>query len=122
VVAIYAVHWPSEWSSLAELWQGYAISDDGFGNYKLPLLYLAMLLPLTLSGGGRLSLDHLIATRRSTAVAASSGNTAWGLVLLAIGVPLSLLLPWVGAFLTLVGIALMAKPQPRAFLAGVASA
>jgi putative oxidoreductase len=48
VVAIYAVHWPSEWSNLAELWQGYAITNDGFGNYKLPLIYLVMLLPLML--------------------------------------------------------------------------
>jgi putative oxidoreductase len=60
IVAMAAVHWPSEWSSLAELWQGYAITDQGFGNYKLPLLFLVMLLPLVLQGAGRLSLDHLV--------------------------------------------------------------
>jgi putative oxidoreductase len=60
VVAIAAVHWPAEWSTLAELWQGYSITDHGFGNYKLPLIYLAMLLPLILQGAGRSSLDHLI--------------------------------------------------------------
>ena len=60
IVAIQAVHWPAEWSSFAELWQGYAITDDGFGNYKLPLLYLAMLLPLILNGAGRLSLDYAL--------------------------------------------------------------
>ena len=60
VVAIYAVHWPSDWSSLSELWQGYAITDDGFGNYKLPLLFLLMLLPLVLNGAGRFSVDHLL--------------------------------------------------------------
>src|SRR6202008_721556 len=59
VVAIYAVHWPSDWSSLADLWQGYAISNEGYGNYKLPLIYLGMLLSLMLKGAGRLSLDQL---------------------------------------------------------------
>ena len=59
IVAIDAVHWPAAWSSLAELWQGYAITDKGFGNYKLPLLFLLMLVPLVLNGAGRLSLDHL---------------------------------------------------------------
>ena len=42
VVAIAAVHWPEHWSSLSELFKGYRIIDeneDGFGNYKLPLLY-----------------------------------------------------------------------------------
>lgn len=61
IVAIQAVHWPADWSSLAELWQGYAITDDGFGNYKLPLIYLVMLLPLIFNGAGRLSLDHALA-------------------------------------------------------------
>ncbi|GFE82672.1 hypothetical protein GCM10011487_46720 [Steroidobacter agaridevorans] len=60
VVAIAAVHWPAEWSTLAELWQGYSITDHGFGNYKLPLIYLVMLLPLILQGAGRASLDHLL--------------------------------------------------------------
>lgn len=63
VVAIAAVHWPAEWSSLAELARGYAISDEGFGNYKLPLIFLVMFVPLLLTGPGKLSLDHLIAQR-----------------------------------------------------------
>lgn len=58
VVAIAAVHWPSHWSGLAELAQGYAITDQGFGNFKLPLIYLVALLPLLLKGAGQLSLDH----------------------------------------------------------------
>lgn len=58
IVAIQVVHWPAEWSSFAELWQGYAITDNGFGNYKLPLIYLVMLLPLVFNGAGRFSLDH----------------------------------------------------------------
>lgn len=63
VVAIAAVHWPSEWSSLTELWKGYAISDTGYGNFKLPLLFLLMLLPLIFQGGGKLSLDALLSQR-----------------------------------------------------------
>ncbi|MNN98987.1 hypothetical protein D3C81_2185180 [compost metagenome] len=57
LVAIAAVHWPAHWSSLAELALGYSISDKGYGNYKLPLIYLVALLPLLLKGAGRFSLD-----------------------------------------------------------------
>ncbi|MFJ4345672.1 DoxX family protein [Pseudomonas sp. NPDC089401] len=63
VVAIAAVHWPAQWSSLAELAQGYAITDQGHGNFKLPLIYLVALLPLLLKGSGRLSLDYWIKAR-----------------------------------------------------------
>lgn len=61
IVAIAAVHWPDQWNSFGELLKGYAISDKGFGNYKLPLMFLVMLLPLLCSGPGKVSLDHLIA-------------------------------------------------------------
>lgn len=63
VVATAAVHWPAEWHTLAELIKGYAITDDGFGNFKLPLLFMAMLIPLILYGPGKLSLDAWIARR-----------------------------------------------------------
>lgn len=62
IVAIAAVHWPADWNTLSELWQGYRILDsegDGRGNYKLPLLFIVMLLPLVFNGAGKLSLDHL---------------------------------------------------------------
>ena len=62
-VAILGVHWPESWSSLAELWKGYAISNDGFGNYRLPLLFLAMLIPLVFTGAGKLSVDHWLSKR-----------------------------------------------------------
>jgi putative oxidoreductase len=65
VVAIAAVHWPDGWHTLAELWQGYTIIDKGFGNYKLPLLYLLMLASLLLSGAGRLSVDAWLERRLS---------------------------------------------------------
>lgn len=60
LVAIAAVHWPSQWSTLAELAQGYSITDHGFGNYKLPLIYLVALLPLLLKGAGIFSVDAVL--------------------------------------------------------------
>jgi putative oxidoreductase len=63
IVAISGVHWPAEWNSLAELWQGYANKDKGFGNYRIPLLFIAMLFPLVFAGGGKLSLDHILTKR-----------------------------------------------------------
>lgn len=61
IVAIAAVHWPAEWSSISDLLTGYRITDkagDGFGNYKLPLILLVMLLPLLFNGAGKLSVDY----------------------------------------------------------------
>ncbi|MOA20379.1 hypothetical protein D3C78_1408200 [compost metagenome] len=63
LVAIAAVHWPAHWSSLAELAQGYSISDKGHGNYKLPLIYLIAAMPLLLNGAGRFSVDALVRRR-----------------------------------------------------------
>ena len=62
-VATASVHWPQEWNSFGELLQGYAISDSGHGNFKLPLILGVMLLPLLFRGAGRLSLDNLISQR-----------------------------------------------------------
>lgn len=63
IVAIAGVHWPDDYSSFAELWQGYAVTDKGFGNYRIPLLFIAMLIPLVFSGAGKLSIDHVLARR-----------------------------------------------------------
>tara|TARA_R110002049_G_scaffold9778_2_gene48954 strand:- start:4878 stop:5378 length:501 start_codon:yes stop_codon:yes gene_type:complete len=60
IVAISGVHWPEQWSSLAELWQGYVITNKGHGNFRVPLLFIAMLWPLVFLGGGKLSIDHLL--------------------------------------------------------------
>ena len=63
VVAIFGVHWPEDWSSLAELWKGYAVSNKGFGNYRIPLLFIVMLIPLVFKGAGKLSADYVLARR-----------------------------------------------------------
>lgn len=65
VVAIFGVHWPDDWDSLSELWKGYAITNKGFGNYRVPLLFLAMLFPLIFCGAGKLSLDNILTGKLS---------------------------------------------------------
>lgn len=57
VVAIIAVHWPESWSAWNELMQGYVFTDQGHGNFKLPVLFIGMFLPLLLLGPGKLSVD-----------------------------------------------------------------
>jgi len=112
VVATAAVHWPDSYGSLGELWKGYAISNDGFGNYKLPLLYIILLLPLLFSGAGKFSLDNLIAklSNYTDSQAQNSDLGMWGLALMAIGIPLMFVMPTFGAGLAVLGlIALIAN-------------
>ncbi|MBT8060951.1 MAG: DoxX family protein [Gammaproteobacteria bacterium] len=59
-VATAAVHWPAQWGSLGQLWEGYVITAKDAGNFKLPLLFVVILLPLVFHGGGKISLDHLL--------------------------------------------------------------
>lgn len=64
IVAISGVHWPGDWSSLSELWEGYRVSRDGdSGNFRIPLLFITMLIPMVFAGGGKLSLDQLLRGR-----------------------------------------------------------
>ena len=63
VVAILSAHWPAEWHGLGELAQGYVLTDEGQGNFKLPLILLVMLTPLLFLGPGKLSFDYLIRQR-----------------------------------------------------------
>lgn len=93
LVATAAVHWPMMWTSLGELAKGYAISDQGLGNFKLPVLFIAMLVPLILGGGGRLSVDALIATRAATAPPRSLHPATLPLLLAGMGAGLALLEP-----------------------------
>ena len=88
MVATAAVHWPAEWSSLAELWSSYAITPKDAGNFKLPLLFLIMLLPLVFYGGGKLSIDQLLIgmSRRNDQLADRTGGLqSIGLALLVLG-------------------------------------
>jgi putative oxidoreductase len=63
IVAISGVHWPDDWNSLAELWKGYSVSNKGFGNFRIPLLFLVMLIPLVVFSPGKLSVDHILARK-----------------------------------------------------------
>jgi len=63
IVAIASVHWPAQITSVSDLITGYRIVDeegDGLGNYKLPLLYIVMFLPLIFKGAGKISIDYLL--------------------------------------------------------------
>lgn len=109
MVATASVHWPDDWMSLSELAMGYAITDRGFGNFKLPLIFVAMLLPLVLCGGGRLSVDALVAARAGTGRrTAVHDPLAWGLGALVLGLPAALLVPTFGLTLVAAGLVLLA--------------
>lgn len=109
IVAIASVHWPSDWATITELAKGYAISDKGFGNFKLPLILLVMLLPLILRGPGRLSVDALIAHLMKCEVIPSpnADGYAWGLLAVVIGLPIAMLLPTPGLSLVAAGVTLL---------------
>lgn len=65
IVAISGVHWPADWSGLSELWESYSISKKtpDHGNFRVPLLFIAMLFPLVFRGAGRLSIDSFLAKK-----------------------------------------------------------
>ena len=66
IVAIASVHWPEHYTTFGNLLKGYRIIDennDGFGNYKLPLVYIVMFLPLLFSGAGKASVDYWLSKR-----------------------------------------------------------
>lgn len=108
IVATAAVHWPQDWMNLSQLAHGYAISDMGHGNYKLPLIFLVMLLPLILRGGGRLSLDALLGRFQGPSTPSSANDiVGWGLVLVLLGLPMAMLLPLPGSTAAAVGVALL---------------
>ena len=107
MVAMASVHWPMDWNTLHDLAMGYAIRDTGFGNFKLPLIFTVMLLPLVFHGAGKFSLDALASSYFGTAGRQANGDLlAWGLGLLVLGVPLALLLPTLGLAITAAGAAM----------------
>jgi len=69
VVAMLSVHWPAAWSGLPELMRGYVFTDQGHGNFKLPVIFMAMLWPLLWQGAGRCSLDAWLWPRLKRAAA-----------------------------------------------------
>lgn len=109
MVATASVHWPMNWQTLQDLAMGYAISDKGFGNFKLPLIFAVMLLPLVLKGAGKFSLDALIASRTGAGPRqVVQDPLAWGLAGLVVGLPLALLLPTLGLTIAIAGLLLVA--------------
>lgn len=109
-VATAAVHWPSMLTMWSDLAKGYAITDMGHGNFKLPLLFVVMLLPIIFQGPGKISLDYLLCrTLKADPMPAPIADAwAWGWAALALGIPFAMLIPAVGAVLIVLALALFA--------------
>ncbi|HET8942867.1 MAG TPA: DoxX family protein [Rudaea sp.] len=107
-VATAAVHWPTMLGMWSDLAKGYAITDMGHGNFKLPLLFVVMLLPIIFQGPGKISLDFLLcrALKADAMPAPIADACAWSLALLAIGIPFVLLIPTFGLGLLIAALAL----------------
>jgi len=113
-VATAAVHWPAEWNGPLELWSGYVITADGAGNFKLPLLFVVMLLPLVFRGGGVISLDHLLIAlsgRREQLENRTGGLQSAGLALLVLGIAAIWVEPVWGFTLLVAAAIAMAVPE-----------
>lgn len=116
VVAIAAVHWPASWDSLGQLWEGYSVSrvmDDGEfrGNFRIPFLFLAMIIPLLFMGGGKLSIDYLLLalTRRAKLVEKRNQDLlAFGIAAFLFGLVAVYLVPLWGVVLLLTSAGLSA--------------
>jgi len=104
-VATAAVHWPDMISMWSDLAKGYAITDMGYGNFKLPLLFAVLLLPIIFQGPGKLSLDHLIARslKVDSVPTSRTDGYAWGITLLLLGLPFLMLIPFLGIALCFMG-------------------
>lgn len=112
-VATAAVHWPDMWSMWGELLKGYAISDGGHGNFKLPLLFVVMLLPLIFGGAGKLSIDHLIVrlVGAEQPLRAQADAISAALALAVLGLPFLMLVPALGATLLVLAAAVAAASR-----------
>ncbi len=108
-VATAAVHWPDMIAMWGDLAKGYAITDMGYGNFKLPLLFVVLLLPLIFQGPGKLSLDYLLARglKANPMPRAIVDAYAWGLAALALGLPFAMLMPLLGYVLLIMGMGLL---------------
>jgi putative oxidoreductase len=66
-----------------------------------------MLLPLIFGGGGRFSLDHLLATRMGVAMPEPKhGPLSWAIAAAVFAIPFLMLIPTLGIALLVVAIAL----------------
>jgi len=108
-VATAAVHWPDSYTSLNQLWEGYAISNKGAGNFKLPLLFVVLLMPLIFSGAGKFSLDHILTQlmKGDTNHTLQSDFISKGLGLIVIGLPLFFVMTTIGVSLIIFGVILI---------------
>ncbi|TDR16821.1 DoxX family protein [Marinicella litoralis] len=108
-VATAAVHWPESYASLGQLWEGYAITNKGAGNFKLPLLFVILLLPLIFSGAGKFSLDHILTQfmKGDTHHPIQSDFISKGLGLIVIGLPLFFVMTTTGIAFMATGVVLM---------------
>lgn len=97
-VATAAVHWPDKWTMWSDLLAGYSVSNSGHGNFKLPLLFVVMLLPLIFGGAGKLSLDHLIARVAGAGRPIVAIGDLWSgsLAAAVLGLPFLMLIPSLG--------------------------
>jgi putative oxidoreductase len=107
-VATAAAHWPDMIAMWSDLAKGYAITDMGFGNFKLPLLFVVMLLPILFQGPGKISLDFLLSRKLKADPMPEplADAYAWSLALLALGSPFVMLLPKFGLALLIGALAL----------------
>ena len=107
-VATAAVHWPNMWMMWSDLLAGYSVSNSGHGNFKLPLLFVVMLLPLIFGGAGKLSLDHLIARIAGAARPIAALGDLWSAAIAAavLGLPFLMLIPALGFALLAIAAAL----------------
>lgn len=107
-VATAAVHWPDMLAMWGDLAKGYAITDMGYGNFKLPLLFVVMLLPIIFQGPGKLSLDYLLAraVKADPMPEPQTDANAWALAFLALGIPFAMLTPLFGLALLIGALAI----------------
>lgn len=107
-VATAAVHWPDMISMWSDLAKGYSITDMGHGNFKLPLLFVVMLLPIIFQGPGKLSLDYFLARalKSDPMPPPLTDAYAWSIAFLALGIPFAMLMPVFGLVLLVGALAL----------------
>ena len=113
-VATAAVHWPADYNGLAGLWEGYVITAKEAGNFKLPLLFVIMLLPLVFHGGGKLSLDHALLGMSGRTDRLDDRTRDWqsaGLGLLVLGMSVVWVEPYWGLPLLLAAAGALVVPQ-----------